>query len=411
MEWFYIIFDKKYTMRLLFVIAMMGLGLSWNACNTANSTPVHEENAVEKTTVKADTSIKTSKRNKDQTPGLGYDFENNGKDDNLPLLSSVFNKSELSGISVTYSDRLNKALAGSERYLQRKNRTHSLQSGLTMTDAQIKSTIANLKKWQNEGGALEDYVDFYQLQGEDSKGNVHYTGYYIPVLKVKNQPDEEFKYPLYRKPTNWNGRLPNREKIDTDKVLANKGLEIAWSNDLLENYIMQVQGSGVVEYPDGTRQLLSYGGKNGYGYRSLGKYLVAQGHVPAEKISLTAIRNWMAANPDSLEPVLNLNPSYVFFKPNNAEPSGAAGVPLVGTHSIAVDKKMIPLGSILLGEVPVLDKDGTLIRHEYRILAAHDVGGAIKKGHVDFYSGTGKEGEDIANALHHYGKLWLLMPK
>ena len=106
-----------------------------------------------------------------------------------------------------------------------------------------------------------------------------------------------------------------------------------------------------------------------------------------------------------------MNASYVYFKATDGLPSGAAGVPLVGQHSIAVDKNQIPLGSILLGEVPVLDENGYLTGHEFRILTAHDVGGAINEGHVDFFSGIGKIGEAKADALHHYGRIWLLVSK
>ncbi len=279
-----------------------------------------------------------------------------------------------------------------------------------MTDTQIKQTIKAIKKWQNEGGELSDFVKTYQLEGEDQRGNVHFTGYYIPVIKVSKTPTATFQYPLYQKPKSWKGELPDRKSI-SEGALKDLGLELAYSDNLLANYTMQVQGSGVVEYPDGSRQLLAYGGKNGRGYKSLGKYLVAQGHVAADKISLDAMRSWMAANPDSLIPLLNINPSYVFFKAIDSQPFGAAGVPLIPEHSVAVFKKEIPLGSILLGEVPILDSKGALIRHEFRILAAHDVGGAINKGHVDFFSGVGQQGEDKANALHHYGRVWLLLAK
>lgn len=349
--------------------------------------------------------------NLNQQPGLGYEFENNGKND-APILENTFTDTILTDIEIAASDDLDLALKGSSRYLRTKKRTHQLSETLTVTDIQIKKTIKAIKKWQaEENGNLSDFVKMYQLNGEDHRGNMHFTGYYIPVLQVRKKKDAVFKYPLYRKPSKSQGQLPTREEIDSEGVLSNKGLEIAYSDNLLENYVMQVQGSGLVEYEDGSRKLLSFGGKNGHGYKSLGKYLVAQGHVPADKISLTTIRAFMTKNPDSLETLLNLNPSYIFFHESNSKPSGAAGVPLVAKHSVAVDRKQIPLGSILLGEVPVLDEKGALIGHEFRILTAHDVGGAIKEGHIDFFSGIGQTGEDVANALHHYGRIWYLVAK
>lgn len=45
-------------------------------------------------------------------------------------------------------------------------------------------------------------------------------------------------------------------------------------------------------------------------------------------------------------------------------------------------------------------------------MLAQDVGGAIRgNGHVDVYCGVGEEGKQKAMALHHYGQLWLLLPK
>ncbi len=350
-------------------------------------------------------------KNLNQTPGLGYEFENNGKDHDAPLLKESYTKTDLKGIRPPKSNELSEAIAGTERYLKRKKRTHQLSDELTVSDLQIKKTIKAVKKWQAEGGDLGDFVEFHQMDGEDNRGNMHFTGYYIPVLQVSKKKTDIYKYPLYRKPKSWNGKKPTREDIDNKKALAGKGLEICYSSSLLEIYTMQVQGSGVVEYRNGDQKLLSFGGKNGYAYKSLGKYLVAEGLVPADKISLDAIRKWAAENPNDLQKTLNQNESYVFFKENSGKPSGAAGVPLVAQHSVAVDKSLIPLGSVMLGKVPVLNSEGVLVRHDYRILFAHDVGGAIKKGHIDFFSGTGLAGENIANALHHYGEVWLLLAK
>jgi membrane-bound lytic murein transglycosylase A len=390
-------------MRQINIILCLVFAFSIVSCKRSNSETTQVE-----VTENSD-SIKLANRN--QTPGLGYEFENNGKNHEAPLFTASYKDTVITGIEISASAKLNDAIKGSERYLRSKKRSHRLSDELKTNDIQIKKTIAAIKDWQVKGGELSEFVNMYQTDGEDGRGNVHFTGYYIPVLKVKKKKDDVFKYPLYRKPTSWKGKMPTREEINEDGVLKGKGLELCYSDNILDIYTMQVQGSGMVEYPDGSQKLLSYGGKNGYAYKSLGKYLVSQGHVPADKISLDAIRKWTAENPDSLTAVLNNNPSYVFFKETKNKPSGAASVPLVAKHSVAVDKSLIPLGSVMLGEVPVLNDEGELLRHEYRLLFAHDVGGAIKKGHIDFYSGVGLPGERVANALHHYGRVWVLLTK
>jgi membrane-bound lytic murein transglycosylase A len=139
--------------------------------------------------------------NLNQQPGLGYEFENNGKND-APILENTFTDTILTDIEIAASDDLDLALKGSSRYLRTKKRTHQLSETLTVTDIQIKKTIKAIKKWQaEENGNLSDFVKMYQLNGEDHRGNMHFTGYYIPVLQVRKKKDAVFKYPLYRKPS------------------------------------------------------------------------------------------------------------------------------------------------------------------------------------------------------------------
>jgi membrane-bound lytic murein transglycosylase A len=345
---------------------------------------------------------------------LNFNTFNDGRDSTASAFSKTY---ELKNIDFVQNIAINhktfRALDLSNQYLTKKSkRTHSLGK-LTISDNQLLQANQIIQNWANAGTPdLFNNVDAYQLCGEDNRGNVHITGYYIPVINVRREADEVYKYPLYRKPTGWKGHLPSRKRIDMQNALANRNLELCYSSDLLDNFLMQVQGSGLVEYTDGSRELLSYGGQNGHRYKSIGKYLVAAGHVPKSEISLEAIKEWTAENPDSLNSLLNRNPSYVFFKKGKKEPSGAASVPLSAMVSVAVDKRYIPLGSTLLAAVPVLDENDDFIGHEYRILTAQDVGGAIKgKGRMDFFCGTGEAGKKRAGALNHYGKVWLLLPK
>lgn len=344
---------------------------------------------------------------------LNFNTFNDGKDSTALAFSKNYElrKPDIAQ-DISVDDNTFRALNLSNQYLSRKKkRTHQLGK-LSVSDYQLLKANQTVRNWADDNSTnLFDNVKAYQLCGEDNQGNVHITGYYIPVVNVQKEKDDIYKYPLYRKPTG-KGRLPSRQQIDNKNALANRSLEICYSADLLDNFLMQVQGSGLVQYPDGTMELLSYGGENGHRYKSIGKYLVAAGHVPKSKISLEAIKKWTAENPDSLDRLLNRNPSYVFFNKDKKEPSGAASVPLSAMVSVAVDRRYIPLGSTLLAAVPVLDENDNFIGHEYRILTAQDVGGAIKgKGRMDFFCGTGEAGKKRSGALNHYGKVWLLLPK
>lgn len=93
-------------------------------------------------------------------------------------------------------------------------------------------------------------------------------------------------------------------------------------------------------------------------------------------------------------------------------PKGTLSTEVAPEVSIAVDPSIIPLGSVLLAEIPLINDQGAFVGHDYRLLIAQDTGGAIKgPGHVDLFMGTGPEAQAKASHLHHYGRLWLLLPR
>lgn len=366
-----------------------------------------------------ETTEAVSKDNKDKTPlnpHNKYDFENSGRDITGKKFSKTYELRDIDALPIMFpSEDLTKALGHQEKYLRRKrqSKVHNIDNAVRVSNAKMLKTVQAIQNWKaSPEKSLSDFVQAYQICGDDHYGNAHITGYFIPVLKVRSQPNEVYKYPLYKKPRSSSLYRASRKRIDTDGLFKGKGLELAWSSSLLDNFFMQVQGSGVIEYEDGRQVLLSYAGQNGKKYKSIGRRLVDFKHVSPDKISLDAIREWVAQYPDSLITLLNSNPSYVYFNKSRKQPTGAASVPLTALTSVAVDRRYMPLGSCLLAAVPVLDSEGELLRHEYRIVVAQDVGGAIKgSGRMDFYCGVGQQGERRASALKHYGKIWLLVAK
>ncbi|MFT5386273.1 MAG: membrane-bound lytic murein transglycosylase A, partial [Saprospiraceae bacterium] len=237
---------------------------------------------------------------------------------------------------------------------------------------------------------------------------------YTPVLKVSKEKTIRFQYPFYARPSGKTASFPTRSQIDGEGVLLGKELELAYAENLADIYFMQVQGSGVVQYPDGSREIFAYAGSNGHSYSSIGKYMIDKGHTTPAKVSLTWIKRFLAKNPDLEKEILFTNNSYIFFERAKYQktPKGAGIVPLTTDYSIAVDPRYIPLGSCLLSAVPIINKKNKVVSHEYRLLVAQDKGGIIKgTGHVDLYCGVGVQGRKKASALHHYGKMWLLLPK
>ncbi len=347
--------------------------------------------------------------------GQGYDFEGNGKDYDATPLEDVFTKATVDTFNFPLiKDDFVQALEQHLRLLKlRKQKKKQKIGNLNVNLDQLKQTIQELLAWQHsKPSRLLDNLDAYQIWGEDKKGNVHFTGYFTPIIKVNKHKTDRYKYPIYAYPKDWEGRLPTRRNIEEGGALLGKGLELAYAENKVDVYFMQVQGSGYVEYPDGRQELFAYSGTNKHPYQSIGRYLVERNDIDAKNISLDGIRKFLGKNPHLVDTVLFINKSYTFFIPKKFKPKGAGHVPLTADHSIAVDRRYLPLGSCLLAQIPIIDKAGNLQRHEWRLLLAQDIGGAIKgAGHVDVYSGIGIEGKNKASAFHHYGKMWLLLPK
>lgn len=341
-----------------------------------------------------------------QNLGHGYEFENNGKSETQTPFLKTYQLNSAPLDSIVMDSEIFNAIQNQQKYLAKINKKYQVEGFNFNTEDLLK-----VAKKLSADSSLDQF-NFYKIAGEDQLGNVHFTGYYVPVIEAQTEKDSIFRFPLYSKPSIPNSQMPDRRSIDFDKALASEGLEIAYTASLLDNYIMQVQGSGMIQLQNGTKELLSYSGTNGKAYSSIGKYLVQSGQIKAQDISLKAIREYFENHPDSLESILCRNASYTFFTKNGSKPVGAANVPLTSMYSIAVDPEFIPLGSILLAKIPELDADGRFVKHRFRLLLAQDTGGAIKgPGHVDVYFGVGSEAANAAGLLHHYGGLWLILPE
>ncbi|HKK80059.1 MAG TPA: murein transglycosylase A [Phaeodactylibacter sp.] len=341
----------------------------------------------------------------------------NGKIAGRSKMTQVYEPFSLDSLNTPFiNNKLLSALKQNERLLHLTQGRRNYRLGnLRVNYKELQQTVDILKSWQfTKPLGLSRYLDAYQIWGNDRFGNVRFTGYYTPVIKVSRAPDETYRYPIYSRPLDWKGPLPTRAQIESKGLLSGKGLELAYAADKVDIYYMQLQGSGYVEYPDGSRELFSYNGTNRHPYRSIEKYLLGRKDLDVPRLSVEGIKTFLRGKPKLTDTVLFQNPSYTFFiRRRSAAPSGAGNVPLTAGYSIAVDRRYIPLGSCLLAAFPVFDnKKQRVIRHEYRILVAQDVGGAIRgPGHVDFYTGIGQAAARQAGNLNSYGQLWLLLPK
>nr|WP_211294096.1 murein transglycosylase A [Vibrio gangliei] len=280
--------------------------------------------------------------------------------------------------------------------------------------AKYQNLYAQLNVWAQESGDPKDLakygVDIEQLAGADKKGNILFTGYFSPVIEMRHTPDHLFKYPVYAKPE-CGSVCPTRAQIYAG-ALKGKGLELGYASNMIDPFLMEVQGSGFVHYADNDElDYFAYSGKNNHPYVSIGRILIERGLIPKEKMSMKAIKEWVAENdPETVKELLEQNPSYVFFQRQpGAEVVGSAGIPLLPMASVAGDRSIFPMGTPILAEVPLLDAHGKWTGvHVLKLLIVLDTGGAVKGGHLDLYHGMGARAGIAAGHYRHFGRVWKL---
>ncbi|HSJ81731.1 MAG TPA: MltA domain-containing protein [Thiobacillus sp.] len=275
----------------------------------------------------------------------------------------------------------------------------------------------------------------YQATADDGSAEGMVTGYYEPLLKGDRVRTARARFPLYAAPDDLisvelasvhpelkglrlRGRLvgnkllpyPTRKDIETAGN-GFKGQPIAWAEDPVDLFFLQIQGSGRIELPDGSHMRVGYADQNGHPYLSIGKLLVERGELKLEQASMQGIKNWGAKNPDKLPALLASNPSFVFFRelPNGLSgPLGALGVPLTGGRSIAVDPRFIPLGAPVFLATTQPNSPQPL----NRLVMAQDTGSAIRGGvRADFFWGFGDKAGELAGRMKQRGRMWVLLPK
>ena len=238
-----------------------------------------------------------------------------------------------------------------------------------------------------------------------------FTGYFEPELQASRTQTDRFSTPLYALPPNGTeGRYATREAIERAALLKGSGLEIAWVDDPVDAFFLQVQGSGRLSLTDGSKLRLGYAGKNGHEYRSIGQELVRRGEFEAHEVSANVIRNWVKARGEDGRALLYHNPSFVFFRelselPASRGPLGAMNRPVTALRSIAVDPDFTPLGA------PVwIERAG--VEPMNRLMIAQDTGSAIKGAQrADIFFGTGSAAGKAAGRVKDGGRMIALLPR
>ena len=292
---------------------------------------------------------------------------------------------------------------------------------------------AALAGWLERRFVARELVD-----AENPAGLV--TGYYEPLLTGSLTRDRPGQVPLRGRPpdlltidlTAVEPRLAGmrlRGRLEGTKVVpyysrAELGREdaraaadapvLAWADDPVDAFFLEIQGSGRLQLRDGSTMRVGYADQNGHPYRAIGKTLIDRGALSREQVTAPAIRRWLQENPAAAPGVMNTNPSLVFFRqlPPPADPTlgppGSLGVPLTPLRSIAVDRGRIPLGSLVYLQTthPV---SGQPLE---RLMVAQDTGGAIRgTKRADLFWGFGVDAALAAGTMKAPARMWVLEPR
>ena len=266
------------------------------------------------------------------------------------------------------------------------------------------------------------------------------TAYYEPVLRGSRKKTKKYYSPIFKRPSNLpsiselrNGAAentgsnspqkkeaeigaklyPTRKQIIENDLL--KGNELVFLEDSVENFFLHIQGSGTIILENGKRIRVGYAGSNGRPYRSIARWLDANGEMPLHKASMENIKSWVRNNPKRSDDMFNYNPRFIFFQefPTSKDPSegpqGTLGVPLTANHSIAVDEDFIKLGTPVMVIEEIQPKSNNA-RSFFMI--AQDTGSAIKgPNRGDLFFGTGFDAGRRAGSTKFRGTLIIFLPK
>ncbi len=87
---------------------------------------------------------------------------------------------------------------------------------------------------------------------------------------------------------------PDRSAIE-DGALEGHAKPLLYLADPVEVFYAQVQGSARVRLRDGREVRLTYAGRNGHPYTSIGRILVESGEIAPDKIGLESVKAWIRA--------------------------------------------------------------------------------------------------------------------
>jgi membrane-bound lytic murein transglycosylase A len=257
-----------------------------------------------------------------------------------------------------------------------------------------------------EGAARAFLETHYRVEPIAGEGLL--TAYFAPAYPARRSRNGEFSAAVRPAPREPAG-APDRARLS--RAPAPDALAWMRPEDL---FFMQVQGSGVLTFEDGSRRRAVFAATNGAPFVAIARPMVAERLIGAAHADAGSLHDWLAAHrgPEA-DAVMDKDPRYVFFRlvqDTGGEPQGSSGAVLIPGRSLAVDPAFHRYFELLW-----IDAGGgglTGARPGYRRLTvAMDRGGAIKGPvRADLYTGHGPRAGEEAASVRHALRLYRIVP-
>ena len=267
------------------------------------------------------------------------------------------------------------------------------------------------------------------------------TGYYEPEVDGSLRSSAVFATPLLARPDNLISPLPASEhslplagisaaKSAADGSLVSyddrasieqgslgaRAIPICWVRDNAEAFLIHIQGSARIRLSNGKVLRLTYDGRNGLPYSSIGKILISNGQIPDNEMSLARLKHWLRQDELRGRELMRRNRSFIFFRiDHEAEPDegpiGGAALRLTPLRSIAVDRTCWSYGLPFWIDAGLPWQADSTSAFQ-RLMVAQDTGSAILgAARADIFFGCGDVAGRRAGDIRHNGEFTVLLPK
>lgn len=312
----------------------------------------------------------------------------------------------------------------------------------------IAQAVSDLPREVADREARAFFEKWFRPWSVGESGTGLLTGYFEMELAASWEASSQFPVPLHGVPDDLaelippaargakngaltharvtaSGQVPywTRTQI-MDGAIDGRCPVLCYLCDPVDAFVLHVQGSGLLSFPDGVQRRVTYVAKNGHPYVSIGRCMIEDGLFAADDLTLDTMVGWLKSNPARARSYMARNPSYIFFKlmggdgdaaSCGAGPVGLRDVALAPGRSLAVDHGFHRFGSLIYVTAPMLNwprEDGASGSAPFaRLMVAHDAGSAIKGAQRgDVFAGSGEMAGRLAGSVKHDCSFTVLRP-